>query len=106
MPLCINPASIYVLYNIDIINFCLGTFCPGTFCPRTFCPGTFCPGTFCPGTFCPGTFCPGHFVRGHFVRVPLGDVSEGQGECFYQDIKLMEERCQGRWHSNMMAEYC
>src|SRR6218665_4117735 len=70
MPLCISPASIYVLYDIDIINFCLGTFCPGTFYPGTFCPGTFCPGTFYPGTFCPGTFCPEHFVRGHFVRVP------------------------------------
>src|SRR6218665_3527113 len=58
-----NPASTYVLYVIDVINFCLGTLCPGTFCPGTFCQGTFCPGTFCPGTFCPGTFCPGHFVR-------------------------------------------
>src|SRR6218665_3173008 len=58
MPLCNNPASIYVLYNIDIINFCLGTFCPGT-----FYPGTFCPRTFYPGTFCPGTFCREHFVR-------------------------------------------
>src|SRR6218665_1683567 len=86
MPLCINPASIYVLY--DIINFCLGTFCPGTFCPGTFCPGTFCPGTFCPGTFypgtfcrgtfCPGTFCPGTFCPGHFVRAILsGDILSG-----------------------------
>src|SRR6218665_1946621 len=72
-----NPASTYVLYVIDVINFCLWTLRPGPFCPGTFCPGTFCPGTFYPGTFvqgyfvggllsrdifsgtfCPGTFCP------------------------------------------------
>ena len=82
MPLCINPASIYVLYDIDIINFCLGTFCPGTFFPGAFCPGTFYPGTFVQGllsrdilsgdflsrdilsgTFCPGTFCPSTHYR-------------------------------------------
>ena len=33
----------------------------------------------------------------------LGDVSEEQGD---QDIKIMEERYQGRWDSNMMADYC
>jgi len=80
MPLCINPASIYVLYDIDIINFCSETFCPGTFCPGTFYPGTSCPetfypGTFCPGTFYPGTFCPGTFCLEHFVRDILsGDI--------------------------------
>src|SRR6218665_2047555 len=61
-----NPASTYVLYVIDVINFCLGTLCPGTFCSGTFCLGTFCPGTFYPGTFCPGTFCPGTFCPGTF----------------------------------------
>jgi len=33
----------------------------------------------------------------------LGDMSEEQGD---QDIKVMEERYQGRWDSNMMADYC
>src|SRR6218665_69266 len=55
MPLCINPASIYVLYDIDIINFCLGTSCPGTFFP---------------GHFVLEHFVQGLFVQGHFVRVP------------------------------------
>src|SRR6218665_578361 len=72
MPLCINPVSIYVLYDIDIINFCLGTFCPGTFYPGTFCPWTFCPGTFCPGTFYPGTFVQGHFVLNILSEYPNG----------------------------------
>jgi len=32
----------------------------------------------------------------------LGDMGEEQGD---QDIKVMEERYQGRWDSNMMANY-
>ena len=36
----------------------------------------------------------------------MGDVSDEQGERFHQDIKVMEERYQGRWDIKMMADYC
>jgi hypothetical protein len=36
----------------------------------------------------------------------LGAVSEEQGERFYQDIKEMERRYQGRWNVNMMGDSC
>ena len=36
----------------------------------------------------------------------LGDVSEEQEERFHQDIKVMEERYQGRWDAHMMSDYC
>lgn len=49
-----------------------------------------------------------HFLDSHIDRFPdnLGDYSEEQGERFHQDIKVMEERYQGRWDVNMMADYC
>lgn len=49
-----------------------------------------------------------HYLHSHFEEFPenLGDVSKEQGERFHQDIKVMEERYQGRWDSNMMADYC
>lgn len=49
-----------------------------------------------------------HYLHSHLSEFPdnLGDVSEEQGERFHQDIKVMEERYQGRWDSNMMADYC
>ncbi len=49
-----------------------------------------------------------HYLHSHLDKFPanLGDVSEGQGERFHQDIKTMEERYQGRWGLNMMADYC
>ena len=34
------------------------------------------------------------------------DVSDEHGEPFHQDIKVMEERYQGRWNTHMMADYC
>ena len=36
----------------------------------------------------------------------LGDFSEEQGERFHQDISVMENRYQGRWDVNMMADFC
>ena len=36
----------------------------------------------------------------------LGDYSNRQGERSHQDIKVMEQRYQGRWDENMMADYC
>lgn len=49
-----------------------------------------------------------HFLHSHLDKFPdhLGDVSDEQGEKFHQDIKVMEERYQGRWDTNMMADYC
>lgn len=49
-----------------------------------------------------------HFLHSHLDRFPdnLGDYSEEQGERFHQDIKVMEQRYQGRWDRNMMADYC
>ena len=49
-----------------------------------------------------------HYLRSHLDNFPenLGDVNEEQGERFHQDIKIMEERYQGRWDSHMMADYC
>ena len=49
-----------------------------------------------------------HFLNSHLEQFPtnLGDVSDEQGERFHQDIKVMEERYQGRWDIHMMADYC
>lgn len=49
-----------------------------------------------------------HFLHSHLNYFPenLGAVSEEQGERFHQDIKTMEKRYQGRWNTNMMADYC
>ena len=49
-----------------------------------------------------------HFLRSHLDYFPdnCGDYSEEQGERFHQDIRTMEERYQGRWDINMLADYC
>ena len=49
-----------------------------------------------------------HYLFSHLDRFPenLGELSEEQGERFHQDIKVMEERYQGRWDTHMMADYC
>ena len=49
-----------------------------------------------------------HFLHSHLPRFPenCGDVSDEQGERFHQDMKIMEERYQGRWDVHMMADYC
>lgn len=49
-----------------------------------------------------------HFLDSHLAEFPknLGDFSEEQGERFHQDIMVMENRYQGRWDINMMADYC
>ncbi|CAH2089372.1 unnamed protein product [Euphydryas editha] len=45
---------------------------------------------------------------GHLEKFPdnLGSCSEEQGEHFHQDLKVMEDRYQGRWDEHMMADYC
>lgn len=49
-----------------------------------------------------------HFLDRHVDDFPqnLGHYSEEQGERFHQDFKEMEERYQGHWDINMMADYC
>ena len=49
-----------------------------------------------------------HFLHSHLDRFSenLSDFSEEQGERFHQDIKVMEERYQGRWDRHMMVDYC
>jgi hypothetical protein len=49
-----------------------------------------------------------HFLASHLDYFPpnLGAVSEEQGERFYQDLKDVKRRYQGRWDINMMADYC
>ena len=49
-----------------------------------------------------------HFLFSHLGRFPqnLGSVSDEQGERFHQDMRDMEERYQGYWDINMMADYC
>ena len=47
-----------------------------------------------------------HNLHSHLDKFPdnLGDVSEEKGEKFHQDIKVMEDRYQGRWDSHMMPD--
>ena len=49
-----------------------------------------------------------HFLHSHLDYFPsnLGDFSEEQGERFHQDISVTENRYQGKWGVNMMAEFC
>ena len=49
-----------------------------------------------------------HFLRSHldYFSQNCGDLSEEQGERFHQDIRVMEERYQGRWDVNVLADYC
>ena len=48
-----------------------------------------------------------HYLHSHlnFFRSNLTGVSEEYGECFYQDIQVMEKRYQGRWDEAMMGDY-
>ena len=49
-----------------------------------------------------------HFLRSHLDYFPqnCGDLTEEQGQRFHQVIRVMEERCQGRWDVNFLADYC
>ena len=49
-----------------------------------------------------------HFLHCHLANFPenLGATSDEQGERFHQDLKVIEERYQGRWDVHMMADYC
>lgn len=49
-----------------------------------------------------------HFPQSHLVYFSqnCGDFGEEQGERFHQDIHVMEERYQGQWNVNFLADYC
>lgn len=49
-----------------------------------------------------------HYLYSHLDYFPenLGDLSKKQRERFHQDIRTIEERYQGYWNVNMMANYC
>ena len=44
-----------------------------------------------------------HFLDSHLDKFPdnYGDFSDEQGERFHQDLKIMEDRYQGRWDKRM-----
>ena len=48
-----------------------------------------------------------HFLWSHLGYFPknCGDASEEQGECFHQDICIMEECYQGWWDVDFFADY-
>ena len=49
-----------------------------------------------------------HFLRSHLDYFPdnCGDYSKQQGERLHQDIRIMEERYQGRWEIKTLVDYC
>ena len=49
-----------------------------------------------------------HFLHSHLDFFPEnnGDVSDEHGERFHQDIKILEERYQGKASPAMMADFC
>ena len=49
-----------------------------------------------------------HFLRSHldYFLKNYGDSGEELGEHFHQDLLIMEERYQGRWDVNFLADYC
>ena len=49
-----------------------------------------------------------HFLHSHLDYFPenLGAMIKEQGKCFYQNLKTMEKRYQGRWNENLMTNYC
>ena len=48
-----------------------------------------------------------HYLFSHTDQFPenFGAMSDEQGERFYQDIKEMETRYQGRWDAAMLTDY-
>ena len=49
-----------------------------------------------------------YYLHNHLNNFPknLGDLSEEQGKRYHQNIKVMEERYQGRWDNHMRYDYC
>lgn len=49
-----------------------------------------------------------HFLKCHFDTFPdnLGAYSDEHGERFHQDMSAIEKRFSGKFHVNMLGEYC
>jgi len=49
-----------------------------------------------------------HFLFSHLDFFPLncGAVSDKHGECFHQDISVMEHRYKGKWSTAMLDDCC
>ena len=49
-----------------------------------------------------------HMLHSHldFFTNNCSMVSDEHGECFYQEIAMMEERYQGKWSTSLLADYC
>ena len=49
-----------------------------------------------------------YLLNSHLDRLSknCSDVSNEQGERFYQDIKIIEERYLGGWDTKIMTDYC
>ena len=48
-----------------------------------------------------------HFLHSHlnFFLENCGALRDEYGECFHEDISLMEKRYQGKWNCAMLADY-
>ena len=48
------------------------------------------------------------FLDSHLDFLPekIGAVSDEHGERFHQEISSTEKRCQGKWSSSILADYC
>jgi hypothetical protein len=49
-----------------------------------------------------------HMLHSHLDFFPddCGMVSDEHSECFHREIATMEKKCQGRWSTSMLADYC
>ena len=49
-----------------------------------------------------------HFLHSHLDYFPdnCSDYSEEHEERFHKDVYIIENRYQGKWNVNMMADYC
>jgi hypothetical protein len=48
------------------------------------------------------------FLRSHLQSFPVncGVTSDEHGECFHQDISVMQNRYKGKWSAAMLTDYC
>ena len=49
-----------------------------------------------------------HFLHSHLdsFQINCGAVSDKHGECFHQDISVMEVTYMGKWGAAILADYC
>lgn len=48
------------------------------------------------------------FLHSHLDKFPekREDICDEQGDRFHHDIKVMEDKYQGRWGKTMITDYC